>query len=217
MQTMRLGIFGRSGTGKSTLAKSLIKPLSIERLIVFDPHNEYGFDPKKQTAKENLKLKQVSGINPLIAALSRAWDAGDTFRFRYVPHSAYRVDALNKVSAVINRMQDIPDPRPLWFLVDEIHLGYGLHDKLKCLNFGEVNTGGRKKNIHVIGCSQRVSWVGMDFRSQLTDSCVFHLNDAIDVKAGALLGYPAETIENLPLHQYLTKKDGKIVQKKTTR
>lgn len=200
MQTIRMGIFGKSGSGKTTLAKSLIKPKDVKRVIVFDPEDEYG----------NCDLLLNPGLNDVIAFMRDK----KTFRLRYVPPASHRVDALNKLSAIIIRAQSVATPQPLLVLVDELHLAYGLHET-KCPHFAELNTGGRKKNIAIVGISQRIANVGMDFRTQLTDSAVFSLTDANDVKAGAQLGYKPEAIESLSQYQYLTQKDGKIVQKKT--
>ncbi len=203
MQTIRMGIFGQSGSGKTTLAKSMIKPKDVKRLIVFDPEDEY----------DDCGLTDTAGLNDLIAKI-RASKGG--FRLRYVPPGvpAHRVDALNKLSAIAIRLQSVASPAPLLVLVDELHLAYGLHET-KCPHFAELNTGGRKKNIAIVGISQRIANVGMDFRTQLTDSAVFSLTDANDVKAGAQLGYKPEMIESLSQFQYLTKKDGKIVKKNT--
>ncbi len=206
MQTRRMGIFGASGTGKTTLAQSLITPKLATRLIVFDPMGEYK-DPS---------IKKMATINDLVKHVRNNFGS---FRVSYVPPATARADALNKLSAVALKIQapyqDKPEGKLLTFLVDELHLGLPLHGESKCPHFGELNTHGRHFHIDIIGVSQRIAKCGMDFRSQLTQSVIFALGAPQDVAAASALGYQAKTIESLVNFQWISKKDGVISHGKT--
>jgi hypothetical protein len=73
------GIFGATGTGKSFLARimlaGLIQAGETERrmasVLVFDMHNEYGFDDTDENEKPVLGLKSLFGQRVQVAALGK--------------------------------------------------------------------------------------------------------------------------------------------------
>ena len=59
-----VGVFGKSGTGKSFLTRVLLSGIIARRAavnLVFDMHNDYGFEVQTETGGRVKGLKQLFG------------------------------------------------------------------------------------------------------------------------------------------------------------
>ena len=75
------GIFGATGTGKSFLTRMVLAGLmktDVAAALVFDMHNEYGFDDRDSDRGEQVRgLKAMFGEKVQIAALGKGTRVGD--------------------------------------------------------------------------------------------------------------------------------------------
>lgn len=200
----RVGIFGASGSGKTTKALNLIK--NCRRLIVFDCLDDFVGTFRRFTSLDELK---VFCIKNYIKG----------FRVCYVPPYASEARALSDLSEFIKYLQfgyKIGQHNAkLTLFVDELNLPFPLgYTRAKPLNgFGFLCNQGRHYGVNIVGVSQRMSLVDMPFRANLSDLYVFRLSDFNDVKSAvALLGTQyRERILNLPNYSYIFKNENGVI------
>ncbi len=201
MGAPRIGIFGASGSGKSTYARSMIKRLpKTARVMVFDPMNDY----------DGLGLETFEDLN---LALAHVIANFKTFRFRYRPPDA-TPHALNLMAGLAHKIQepysDIPTAPQLWFFADELHLAYPLHGDNSAPYFKKLCTHGRHLNIALVGITQRIASIGITFRSQAEETTIFRLRGEADIKAAVELGFDKQEIKSLVNYQWIKEKFGDI-------
>lgn len=177
MSAKRMAIYGKSGSGKSYYLKSIIK--DMDRVVVFDPEEEYGELPG---------FTEVDRLSDLLELLRDCWDT--SFRVAYVPSAGREPEDLHKVSQIIERIGEAYKcgklDKTMAFAVDELNLSFSLTvntDKLD--GFARLCSRGRKRGIHLIGSTQRPAEVSTRFRGNLDRIAVFQLAQKIDVDAAA--------------------------------
>lgn len=179
-QTERLGVFGRSGCGKTTWVKQYIA--DKRRLVVFDPVGEYD------------QLKRIDNPDQLIEIAKASYS---DFRVRLVPdYKPGRASATNPelLSALCDRLlwiqepykRDLPGAPELTLVVDELNTAFPVHGGAqRCVGFSEVCSRGRHSGIEAVGVSQRIAEVSTNFRGNLSRSILFKPRAGVDRKAAA--------------------------------
>ena len=188
----RIGIFGASGSGKTTKALNLIK--QTQRLIVFDVLDDFVGTFRRFTSLDRLKVFLIENYTK-------------GFRVCYVPPYGSEARALSELSEFIKNIQFGykigQHSAKITLFVDELNRSFPLgYTKAKPLNgFG-----------YLVGVSQRMSMVDMPFRANLSDLYIFRLADYNDVKAAtAMLGsqYRGKILA-LPNYQYIYKNESGV-------
>lgn len=199
----RIGIFGASGSGKTTKALNLIK--QTQRLIVFDVLDDFVGTFRRFTSLDRLKVFLIENYTK-------------GFRVCYVPPYGSEARALSELSEFIKNIQFGykigQHSAKITLFVDELNRSFPLgYTKAKPLNgFGYLCNQGRHYGVNIVGVSQRMSMVDMPFRANLSDLYIFRLADYNDVKAAtAMLGsqYRGKILA-LPNYQYIYKNESGV-------
>ena len=105
----------------------------------------------------------------------------------------------------------------LTLVVDELNTAFPVHGgEAKCAGFVEICARGRKRQIHTIGVSQRVTEVATRFRGNLSEQVFLRAEELIDQKRAAeVLGIDLATIRAMPNFS-LYHKDGPTIRKGAT-
>lgn len=180
-QGERFGLFGASGSGKTTKARELIG--KINRLIVFDSiKNEWA-----QHAQEWLgrSCVVVSDISSLISVLQKKWQKG--FRIVYQPQFGREIQSLDFVASLIWKVQaefGITHNAKITLFVDEAQECAPSCLKYKFPTHGALRLAqmGRGRGINFIVASQRIKSVDINIRSNLTGIFIFRLSDLADIQ-----------------------------------
>ena len=200
----RIGVFGRSGSGKSTYVKNLIR--DERRLVVFDPCDEY----------RTLKKTTPAGV---LGAAKRSYR---DFRLRVVPTGGGgEAAALSRLCDVLKLIQEpykqnMAGAPELVLVVEEMNLSFPVHGGAeKAPAFAELCSRGRHWGIEIVGVSQRIAEVSTRFRGNLTEAVIFEQREPRDIKAAAdALGAPRWRVEELLPFEYLTEEGREIKKKK---
>lgn len=190
----RIGIWGGSGSGKSTRAKEMIK--AARRIVVFDPMDEYQREGFK-------RFSSLPVLGRYIAANLKA------FRCCYVPSPGREAQALHTLSFMLRDLQSGyksgAHTAQLHFLVEELNMGFGTNNADKFDGFAFLCSRGRHFGINLLGISQRPNEVNTRFRGNLEHVYVFRLIDHVDIKSltAALGTQYAGKINTLAPHDYL--------------
>lgn len=198
-----IGIFGASGSGKSTYAKRVLEGRS--RIVVFDYMEEY----------EQQGFRVCRSITALRDAMAVQWETG--FKLAYQMPEAYAMQALHEVSRLLMVAQ-MPTKRGesqlgLTFVVEEMAESFPVSGfKPEFGAFSEICRMGRHYGIMTIGTSQRIQDVNGKFR----DNC----SEAVCFMQGGDLGYDravkvigkahADDLAALKPHEYLRKVGPKV-------
>lgn len=204
----KIGIFGASGSGKTTYAKELLKGIKGGRVMIFDPLHEYG------TLKG---YKAFTALNPLKDHVKANFGS---FKVIYRPPANREPAALNLFAGLAEIIQtpymNKESAPKLWFVADELHLGYGLHGDADAPNFGKLCTHGRHLSIGMLCISQRCAQVGTRWRAQMTRVIIFRQKDPTDLKATAgVSGISIDRIKKLDNYEYFSELNGQITHGKT--
>lgn len=201
-------IVGKRGSGKSTITKALIK--GRQKIVVFDPRDEYTRGAKCRT------LAQVKKV------MKAGWGRG--FELSYVPPGGREPAALHDLvcflwSAQAPYQKGI-DPRKLTLVIEEMNQGYPVYALPADMRGMDTAVNqGRHVGLELVGVTQRPALVSMNFRSQVSSTYLFALEEEQDVKLMARkFGRGLEDkIRNLPKYHCLMRHDGKVTGFKTTR
>ena len=210
----RIGVWGRSGSGKSSYTKALIR--DRKRLVVFDPLAEYGpemglatVNHDHRAALDDVRKKMVSN-----------W-AG--FRLAYVPPAGREPDALSALCRLLMAAQQpFKDGKrgalPLTLVVEEMNLSFPVSGGAqKCPGFADVCSRGRHYGIEVIGVSQRIAEVATRFRNNCTETIVLAQKGPRDVDAAAAeTGGDRSSVTGLQNLEYLHENKGDVRKGKIT-
>lgn len=200
----RIGVYGRSGSGKSTRVKAMVR--RVPRVVTFDPLDEY----------RELGFKRALTERELIGHIKRNWRG--RFRVAYVPPSNKEAFALHRVSLILKQIQmpyyrGVSIPK-LTLVVEEMNLSFpvtGLPQHLDGFPF--LCSRGRHWGIEIIGVSQRVAEVNTRFRGNTDVSYFFAQQDATDIRTicSRLGNEYREKLIALKTHEYL-QADGLAVR-----
>lgn len=198
--SLRLGIFGASGTGKSYKAKLLTS--KIKRLVIFDPMYEYSG-------------RRFATVGGLMAFARKNYASG--FRAVFAPAYASEVVSLDELSRELLSLQKGQKGAKITLLVDELDLSYpsGVRRISPRHAFGFLCMRGRHFGINLVGVSQRPSQVDISFRANLSAVYYFRLAEPADMDT-ALKNLGREwrvEVQNLKDRQYIYKTGGKVIKK----
>tara|TARA_R110002074_G_scaffold8131_19_gene34102 strand:- start:1260 stop:1925 length:666 start_codon:yes stop_codon:yes gene_type:complete len=195
----RIGIWGRSGSGKSSYAKKLLK--GRRRVVVFDPLDEYSAEGIKRTAGHDLDAVRV--------AMRGNWSR---FRLAYVPPAGSEDRALSGLCRLLMAAQEpfraSGKGAQITLVVEELNMSFPSSGGVqKCPGFAEICSRGRHYGIEVIGLSQRLAEVNTRFRGNCTETVIFAQKGPRDQKAareelGAGVALPTSNL------QYVREKGG---------
>ena len=172
----RVGIFGASGSGKTTKARQLIK--NCRRLVVFDPKEEWLLNaPAWLTGK----IDYVNGINSFFDILKKRWKTG--FKIIYTPQTGREQVDLSAISKMIYAAQGQTSPNITLF-VDEAQDGIpsGIAQRDPFNGVLQIARKGRDRGIDLIVASQRVKTVDISIRANLSYIYYFKLRELADLK-----------------------------------
>jgi DNA helicase HerA-like ATPase len=205
----RIGIWGASGSGKSSLAKRMLKGRG--RVVVFDPLDEYAAQG----------MKAVRRGQDMVAGIAANWRG---FRLAYVPRAGREAAHLSQMSFTLMKVQAAYKASggrkgaPLVLVVEEMNLPFPVHGGAeKCPGFAEICSRGRHYGIEVIGLSQRIAEVATRFRGNCTETYVLRQQGPRDVAAAAdALGIDKGRVQGLRNLDWLHNKAGEIRAGKVT-
>lgn len=162
----KIGIFGSSGYGKSSLVKTLIRDRN--RVIVFDTMDEYSD-----------LMPSCDNAEALRRALAARWYA-NSMRVAYVPPSGSEAAALHALCRFLIVCQQPfklgTDQRPVALVIEEMDLSFpvtALAAELDGMPF--VCNRGRHYGIELIGVSQYPAQVSTRFRANMDEVYSFML------------------------------------------
>lgn len=206
-----IGIFGRRGSGKTTLAKAKLK--GADRVVIFDAMHEYTNEPGFTVA---------ASLTEALEAIRKGWAEG--FKVAYqVPVYVDRARALSDLSAMLMQVQqpykDGGESRQIWLVVEEMSLSVPTHGlPLDAVAFLHLCTLGRHYGINVIGLSQRPAQVNADFRGNCLERYFFSLEEHTDLTTVIkMIGpdYKAQ-LQGLEDHEYLKLYQGTVTRGKNS-
>jgi uncharacterized protein DUF87 len=177
-----LGIFGSTGSGKSSYAKHVLK--SRKRVIVFDPQDEYA----------EHGLTRVTSVDGVRAAFAKNYAGA---RVCFVPPTADHQPHLNRLCAWVRdylqgnktgTATPLPQARfkknglKITLLVEEMNTTFPVHAGAisGCPHFADLCSRGRQIGVELIGVSQRMAEVNMRFRGNCTETIGFRQKAAKD-------------------------------------
>lgn len=198
-QTSRIGIFGKSGCGKSTFAKQTIK--TINRLIVYDPLGEY----------QNEGCVVVRNVSELLRAAR-----SNHFKIAYQP--GIEANHVKELAAVAKTVFLIQKPYSegrnypqITLLIEEMSQSVPNFTSGDTMVMQNVANMGRHAGINLIGISQRPANVNTTFRGCLIDTYYFALEELNDIEAVAQrIGREnAHKLLRYPPHHAIHYREGK--------
>ena len=207
----RVGVWGRSGSGKSAYIKKLIK--GKRRVVVFDVMDEYA----------PLGFKVIRGdLDAVRVAMRDNWQG---FKIAYVPPANVETRALSALSRLLLRAQEpyrqTGKGSGLTLVVEEMNkcfsIATGQAQGAKASGFAEICSRGRHYGITVYGASQLVSEVSMRFRGNCDETVSFAQKGPRPTAAAAAeIGCDVSRIQELTKLHYLHEVDGSIKPGKLT-
>lgn len=199
----RIGVFGKSGSGKSHLVKTMIR--DYDRVVVVDPEEEYDSLPG---------FTRIDNAEALLAHLRERWQ--DDFRVAYVPEPGReRLEAENAAQILVtlqNAYKNGTLTRGAVLVVDELATCYPIHqgDSVGGGMDAAVSRG-RKRGLTVIGVTQRPAEIPTRFRGNLDRIISFRFSTPHDVRAvtGAVGdGAVGEAVQRLEDYQFVRAAGG---------
>jgi hypothetical protein len=202
-----IGVYGGSGSGKSTKAKALIK--SEKRVVVFDSLDEYA---------DEEGYPRFTSLEALGKAMAKNYDKG--FRVAYVPTSGQEVVALHQLSLMLMRVfqkgyKSGDHDQKITLVVEEMNQAYPVYAlPSEFWGFSELCSRGRHYGINRIGVAQRAAEINTRFRGNVKGFYCFRLSTSNDLRAACeLLGNEYKNaIRTLPPHDFLYWEGGTVTE-----
>lgn len=206
-----ISVFGRRGSGKSTLVKSLIKT-GRPKLIVFDAIGEYG----------GRSWRQCSSKKELIAAMKAGWKKG--FKISYKPVDGNHIEDLHQVCMICFKVQEPyrqgHDDRKLTLVVEEADLSMPAQAVGRDVSgMQKLTLQGRHWGLEAIAVSQRPALVSTHFRGNVAHSYVFALSSQADRdEIAKVIGRENRSmLTQMQNHQFIRIENGAFVPGKTSK
>ncbi len=211
----RIGVWGASGSGKSSYVKRLIK--NRKRMVIFDPLAEYSGE---LAYIRNVEHRGPADLDKVRQEMVKDWGG---FRVSYVPPAGREAAALSALCKLLMAAQQpfkdgTRGAKPLTLVVEEMNLSFPVSGGVqKCPGFADICSRGRHYGIEVIGVSQRIAEVATRFRSNCTETVVLRQKGPLDVKAATLeIGGDKRRVTALQNLSYLHEKGGVVTSGKIT-
>lgn len=210
IEPFRIGIYGSSGTGKTTLARYLIR--NIKRLIVFDPMEDYG------GGKGWVTCHSIKGSKGIKAVIEKRITKG--FKIAYIPVPNFEMEALHELSEYCLWLQsgyskNKKIQNQLTLVVDELNLSYPARShKEKYNGFPNICSRGRNSGINVYGLSQRVAEVNTRFRGNTSSMYILRQGDLhdIDTLSRMLFTVPKEDLITMKNFEVIYRNTDQVVR-----
>lgn len=203
----RIGVWGASGSGKSTYVKRAIK--GRKRLIVFDPMEEYA-------PYVNVTVRSLEEVRQLMA---RNWH---TFKIAYVPPAGKESATLSALSKLLIAAQTpfkiTGKGEHITLVVEEMNICFPVHGgAARAKGFADICSRGRHFGIEVYGLSQRIAEVDTRFRGNTTETVILRQQGRNDINAAeqAIGGHKKKIIELRNL-SYIHERGGELTEGKLT-
>lgn len=210
----RIGVWGRSGSGKSSYVKRLIK--GRKRLVIFDPLAEYSAALRIGEVRHTRR----DSLDDVLKAMETNWRG---FRVAYVPPAGMEEKALSALCVtLLEAQQPFKEGKrgalPMTLVVEEMNMSFPVAGGAqKSPGFADVCSRGRHYGIEVIGVSQRIAEVATRFRNNCTETVVLAQKGDRDFRAAAAeLGVDVATVAGLKNLEYLHEKNGEVTRGKIT-
>lgn len=208
-QAQRVGLFGASGSGKTTKARELTS--NLKRIIYFDPLADFC------TVKGVIVIN--GSVDRLKEVIIKHYTSG--FKIAFIPVFGQQEKQLNDVCYFLVDMQRGYlagfHNAQITLLVDELDEGFysGIMQRDPKNGFGYLCKRGRHFGINLVGISQRTAQVDVCFRGNLSALYLFRHVDPIDTqKAMDMIGRKyKQAFENLENYHYFYKSGSQVVQK----
>lgn len=215
-QGERFGLFGASGSGKTTKAREIVR--NINRLIVFDSiKNEWSQHAKEWLGRSSVV---VDDTGKLYSELKKNWQKG--FRIVFQPQFGHEINNLDHVATIIWQVQagfGVNHNAKITLFVDEAQecAPSGLKYKFPCHGALRLAQMGRGRGINFIVASQRIKSVDINIRSNLTGIFLFRLADLADIQEARRILLGKGDAGSIPNFSYFYKDESgniKFFQKK---
>lgn len=171
----RIGVWGASGSGKSTYVKALLR--GAGRVVVFDPLDEY-------RAEGFTRCATVAEVKARMASSFGA------FRLALVPPGGSEAPALDRLAKLLRYAQEPyregAYSGALVLVVEEMNLCFPVASgAARAPAFADLCSRGRHYGIGLVGVSQRIAEVSTRFRGNCSETVVFRQGGWNDLKAAA--------------------------------
>ncbi len=196
----RIGIFGASGCGKTTKARSLIT--SCNRLIVFDPKQEW---IREKWLKNRVIVQTIADFKRV---MSKKFATG--FHIVYVPNLSNAVKELSDLCSEIFKMQagyKVQHMAKITVLIDEAQEGIPsgtsrLNPAHGALTIAKM---GRDRGINMIVASQRIKTVDIGIRANLSGIYIFRLSELADINEATQIVRDKDKLLSMQNYSYFFK------------
>ncbi len=203
-------VYGRRGSGKSTLTKGMIK--GKPKLVAFDPRAEYG-------GKGWVRCRTVKAVKK---AMGERWWKG--FKISYVPDAGDEMACLSRLCELLWAAQSVyetgEDTRKLTLVVEEADLSFPSRPMPRDQSWMiRVCNQGRHAGIEAIAVTQRPAQLNMAFRGNAARTFCFALAWPEDQKAFLRMapGIDTDAFKSLENFRFVRLENGKISQHKISK
>ncbi|WP_068310164.1 ATP-binding protein [Polycladidibacter hongkongensis] len=210
MQAELEAVYGRRGSGKSTITKARLRGLpSGARVIVFDPLAEYG----------GTGWTRVRTLEELAGAVKKRWRGG--FKISYVSAGDHveNLDRLTKFLWLANA--DYPrHKKQMLLVVEEANLAIpNQAQKSHITGMQQLILQGRHRGLGCIAITQRPAQISTTFRGNCAREYVFPLAAHVDKQQILQTIGPKykEELNQMQPFNFLLLENGAIKRGKTTK
>jgi len=184
-----LGIFGGSGTGKTTYALKFISHAPARHVFLFDPEGEFA---------ERLQVQPCRTVYELDQAIASGWICFD-------PHTMFPGEletALGYFASLTLRAAAMLPARKL-FGVDE--LGNYVTGATVSKPLKKIVQTGRRYGIHGVFIGQQPNELHNTIRCQLSEVVCFQLTDETALEFPKKFGFDTEAVRTLPPFHFICR------------
>lgn len=184
-----LGVFGASGTGKTTYAERFICGAKSEAVFIFDPEGEFA---------SRLHLPWVSSFAAVDAAVLSGWVCFDP-----MPEFGDQTAGLDYFCRYAYAASSVIKGRK-FFVVDE--LGKYMESTGKCLqSLKDILQTGRRRGLDGVFMAQQPNELHNTVRCQLSEVVCFQLTDETALKFPKQFGFDVDAIRTLQPFQFIAR------------
>lgn len=196
-------ITGRSATGKTSIAQSIIEDSKNELVLIFDPEHEFAGRFGVEPIFTFDDVDKARAKNRIVCF--------DPERYEVLPEGFEDFCRFNWETAQIFHSPDGKKNYSILMVVDELQ-DYVDHDRVP-VSFRPCIQKGRRYHLEMVCISQQPNLLHNIIRTQTTEVIVFAQTDILATKFNSRLGVPMEEILALPDLHFLRKVGNSPVEK----